>query len=259
MPAPEDGLRLVYGIVRSGFDAEPDVSGVTGHRAFDVIEHRRVAAVASIVNEAFDATPDDLRAHLAVLDDLMGRTTVLPMRFGTLFDSQLHVVDLLLAPSEPLFAKLLDRLEGLVEMRLRAVYREEEVLAAIVRSDPVIRRRQERIRALPQDATYYDRIELGRALAEAMTAMGRQDASEIEARMAQFSVQVAAGDPPSERRVTNASFLVARQDLGAFGKEAERLAEELGDRLDIRTIGPMPPFSFADLRLDDPIEAGRRS
>ena len=241
--------RLVYGIVPAGSGVEPAVSGVTVHRGFDVVEHRRVGALASIVPGPFDATPDDLRAHLAVLDDVMERTTVLPMRFGVVLDSPRAVIDELLAPGESLFADLLSRMRGLVEMRVRAVYREDQVLAEILRDHPELRRRHEALRGLPQDATYFERIELGRSLAEAMSAKARRDAQWVHQRVAELALDVSPGEPPAERRVTTASFLVRRRDTGSFVREVERIAKDAGGVLDIRAVGPMPPFSFVDLQI----------
>ncbi len=253
----DPGMRLVYGIVSARSDPQVRVSGVTGHSAFDTIAHGRVAAVTSVVREVREATPDDLRSYLGVLDDVLAATTVLPMRFGVVFDSAEAVVDELLSPNAPAFEELLSRMDALVEMRVRAVYREDAALAAILEARADLLRRQRELEALPEDATYFERIEFGRALAEAMSAMARRDGAAIEARLTDRSVDVAPGELPEGRRVTTTSYLVERRTVQPFLGEVDRIRTRYGDLLDLRAIGPMPPFSFVDLRME-PANAGGR-
>ena len=242
-------MRLVYGIVSARSHPDVQVSGVTGHVAFDTVAHRRVAAVTSVVREQREATPDDLRAYLAVLDDVMATTTVLPMRFGVMFESAEAVVEELLEPNAPTFQELLARMRGLAEMRVRAVYRVDEALTSIMETRADLRRRRRLLDTLPEDASYFDRIELGRALADAMSAMARRDGALIEGRLAELSVDMEPGDQPEGQRVSTASYLVDGRGVQALRREVDTIRDQFGDLLDIRAIGPMPPFSFVDLEI----------
>jgi hypothetical protein len=248
-PAEAEGPRLVYGVVRGDYGATPRSVGVEGHIRFDTVVHGGVAAVTSVLTRSGDATPDDLRAYLGVLGAIMEQTTVLPMRFGMVFDGPEEVASQLLAPREAALAALLRRMEGMVEMRVRATYREAQVLQELLDQRADLAKLQRRVRGRPEDATYYERIELGRRVADAMTELGRRDAGVIEGSLGRWSEAVSPGDPPFQRQVSNASYLVDRANVARFLADVDRLRDEVG-RLQLRASEAMPPFSFVDMELD---------
>ena len=61
--------------------------------------------------------------------------------------------------------------------------------------------------------------------------------------------QARLNEPGSDTTVLNASLLVARPTLPAFDKLLESVAQAAGPRLQFDCVGPLPPYSFADLRL----------
>ena len=105
-------------------------------------------------------TRDDLIAHERVLDTVAERTAVLPMRFPAVVEEQ-GVVDELLAPNQDRFVEALARLDGLAQFTLKGRYEQDAVLREIAEADPKIMALRERVRELPEDASYYDRIRLG--------------------------------------------------------------------------------------------------
>ena len=47
----------------------------------------------------------------------------------------------------------------------------------------------------------------------------------------------------------NLAFLVDRDGLDAFGRGVSGLAKQFGERLELHYVGPLPPYSFADVEL----------
>ncbi|HET8952484.1 MAG TPA: GvpL/GvpF family gas vesicle protein, partial [Solirubrobacteraceae bacterium] len=43
----------------------------------------------------------------------------------------------------------------------------------------------------------------------------------------------------------NAAFLVERERTRDFGRALDAAAQELSPRIELRVIGPLPPYSFA--------------
>jgi hypothetical protein len=50
-----------------------------------------------------------------------------------------------------------------------------------------------------------------------------------------------------EQMVLNVSMLVERKRLDEVGRELEKIAGEVAPRLVLRTIGPLPAYSFVEL------------
>lgn len=57
------------------------------------------------------------------------------------------------------------------------------------------------------------------------------------------------GKPLTDLMVLNASFLVGRAMLPKFDRTLEIATRETRDRMTFDCVGPLPPFSFVDLRL----------
>jgi len=55
--------------------------------------------------------------------------------------------------------------------------------------------------------------------------------------------------PLTELNVINASFLVERKGLKKFDRRLEEIHAREGKRMQLDCVGPLPPFSFVDLRV----------
>jgi len=144
----------------------------------------------------------------------------------------------------------------MVELSVRAVYDQDLVLAEILAERRDIRRLSDRTRALPEDATYYDRIHLGELVADALGSKREREADGLVARLAPFARALERGTPTTDRGLLSASFLVPRDRVSAFDEAIRSIQRESGDRVRIRMTGPLPPYSFVS--MDDSVSAGER-
>src|SRR5919205_4415116 len=92
-----DTASYVYGIVGPGTVDGVDAQGVNAG-AIHVVEDGDLAAVVGEVPAGpLTGTKDDVLAHSRVLEEVVGHTTVLPMRFGVVMPSDEAVSKDLLA------------------------------------------------------------------------------------------------------------------------------------------------------------------
>jgi len=227
----------VYGLTAAGRDV--DARGI-GDAPVSTVEHGELAAIVSAVGVApLRAKRRDLLRHSDVLQAAFTDAPVVPLRFGTVFSSKEELVgDFLGARYEELVA-LLQRVEGLAELRVRASFVERALLAEVVRDDP----RVAALRAAPNAS----QVELGEAVAHAVAARRVEAADEAVATLAGHAIQVQADEPSSEYEVLRASFLVDRRHVTAFELAAEQLAQRQRGRITMELVGPMPPHSFVSL------------
>jgi hypothetical protein len=106
---------------------------------------------------------------------------------------------------------------------------------------------RKRIHGRPEDATYYERIELGERVAHALQRRRETDAGQLLAELEAVSLAQEVGAPTHERVVLNASFLVDRGQAAKFDEVLEGLARERAGRMRFRCVGPLPPHSFVEL------------
>ena len=73
----------------------------------------------------------------------------------------------------------------------------------------------------------------------------RRDAQALLERLEAKTADVRVEEPGED--LLKASFLVARDRAEAFDRELEAIAEEQAPRLQIDSVGPLPPTAFAAL------------
>ena len=263
-------LTHVYGIARAvaltdlpDRPSEPEGDGLGPPRR---VACGDLAAVVGAVAVPRGASFDDLlrdnrRAerlilrHHGVLDALMGRCTVLPLRFGTVFvaDPDDRRVKEALACDRPRLTKAIDRIDGAIEWGLKVYCARDRMgrwLAgqslALIGLDRAaadadqgkaffLRRRAER---LTRDET--DR-EIARCLAHASGVLLSAARASVAAKVQPAEVHGRQAD-----MVFNGAYLVdCRQQLTFFDLVDELSAMHATRGLEYETTGPWPPYSFA--------------
>jgi hypothetical protein len=239
--------EYVYGIVDPAA-AQPSARGIADAPVRVVAGEEVSALVSDVAADEVRLGREEMLAHARVLEEALDKGTVLPMRFGVLMESSDEVRRRLLDdPSLQLSAQL-ERLQGKVEVNIRAVYDEQALMREIVLEDAQIARLREAVRGRPEDATYYQRIQLGELVAEAIERKRERDAEWILEALAPRALDTDVGTPPHERVALNASFLVERERLEAFDASLEEIARQQADRIRFKYTGPLPPHSFVELR-----------
>ena len=235
----------VYGILPAADQANVSIGGVE-EAEVRTIEHAGLAALVSTLDAEELAAARALRAHWRVLDEASQRATVLPVRFGTVMETDAAVRELLLEANTARLTKRLEELAGRAQLNLRGDYDEERQLGEIVRQSPAIATLRERVQGLSEDAGYRDRIRLGELVAAEVARQREQDEALALARLEPLAVAARAERISDLNAAFNLAFLVENDGMDPFGEAVGRLQEELGERVTVRCIGPLPPYSFAE-------------
>jgi len=234
----------VYGIVTADAELPEGLRGLGPSGRVSLTPHGRIAAVVSDVPPDRPlGTRDDLIAHESVVDTMAGETTILPMRFPAVVEEQ-GVVEELLAPNEEYFVGMLDDLQGHVQFALKGRYEEDVVLREVLEGDEGIRALHERVRELPEDASYYDRVRLGELVVAALEQLREVDAAQVYERLEKNAISVAPHTPASPEDVIDAAFLVDRDAVPAFEDAVEDVGRAGAGRIRLRLLGPLAPYDF---------------
>lgn len=230
----------VYGVTWAdgALDGGQGIAG-TSVRA---LEHGELAALVSELPSAdVRARRRDLLRHAEVLQEAFERRTVLPLGFGTVFASGADVVADLLEPRYEELVALLQSLDGLVELTVRALYDEAGVLAAIVRDEPGIA-------SLRGSSNPAEQVRLGEAVAQSLAERRARDADEIVAALSSLAREAVVEERVAEFEVVRAAFLVDRSGLHELDAEAEELARRHEGVIRFKLTGPLPPHHFVSER-----------
>ena len=235
----------VYGIVPAAERAKLPAEGVAGARV-RAVEHKGVAAIVSDVEGDSLQAAREVRAHWRVVEAAAAETTVLPVRFATVLPGDDAVVAQLLEPGAERLTALLDGLAGRVQLAVKGEYDEQTLLREVVSESPAVRKLQQRVESMPEAAGYYDRIQLGELVAAEVARRRQRDEQQAMAALAPHAEAARANESRTPNGAFDLAFLVARDKIDAFGAPVRALAEQLGDRVKLRYVGPLPPYSFVD-------------
>jgi hypothetical protein len=241
----EDRTRAcyVYGVVRADTRLPEELSGIAGGKV-SMVRHEDLAGVVSEISPRALGTRDDLLGHEAVVEALAAETTTLPLRFGAVVATADALVEEMLGPYHDWFATVLGELDGAREFAVSGVYVEDAVLREVIEEDPDVAQLRERIRELPEDAAYYDRIRLGELIVKALDEKRQADTDEMVRALEPYSADVALRTPAGEDTAADVACLVTERDLPDFEQAVDELGERWAGRVRLRMIGPLAPYDF---------------
>lgn len=244
-PGPDSQTGwFLYGVTAPTVSVPEDLRGVDD-QPVRLLRHGPVAAVVSAVRlDRTSGRRAELLAYARVLDTLVLRGAVVPVRFGSILADTDDVVASLLEPSGDELAARLDELAGCVQLRLEAVYRDDAALAELVASDPEIARLRELTRDAPEETYYPERIELGRLVAAGIDELREADAEVILDAVRPFCVATVERPGSGLERILEAQLLVHDERRADLEEMLEGLAAEVSDRMILRLVGPLAPYDF---------------
>lgn len=231
----------VYGIVRAGAVRGVKSKGVGGG-AVELIERDGLAAlITALSTTELRVKRRDLDSHLRVLQEVLDTATVVPCSFATVAAPD-EVTNGLLADRRAELLSTLDRLDGKVQMNVKAVYMEEELLRDIVKTNPQVAA----LRASPKSekrSGYQAQFQLGELVAAAVADRRERDTQRLVRELAASAADVVVEGPGEA--AFKGSFLVSRGSLDRFDEDVEAVARREQPLLQFEVIGPLPPTAFA--------------
>ena len=228
----------VHGVTSAGERAA--IEGAGGR----AIVHGPLAAIASDAVEGTRAA-DLMRRHWQLLEATAATATVVPVQFGTAMAGDAAVADEFLAPRQDDLEAQLAALEGKVQMTVKGTYDEAALLRSVVAGSPAIASMRERVQSLPEAASHFERIRLGELVAAEVEQARERDAAWLLGALDPIAVATSRETASGLEAAVNAAFLVERDRTAEFGRAVDAAAEQLTGRIELRLLGPLPPYSFA--------------
>jgi hypothetical protein len=234
--------KYIYGIIIGSGDTVLGVRGLVGTSLVYTIAHEGLACVVSDYGGGnFDLMSKEelarcLMTHQVVVEQVMKKRQVLPLKFGTVLATS-DEVHALLAQGHPQFFFTLLWMQDKVEVEVVSSWAGGQVIEGNGAGPEM----------LPaEEPSPPERIKVSKT---------QRRQSYLE-RMIGFLKPVSIDVQPhtfnSGRMAVSVAFLVDEASLDAFHGRIKQMNALFYNQVDFQVIGPLPPYSFATVEVNRP-------
>jgi len=237
----------VYGILPGDVELNSELRGVGDPPAKVGLVHSGdlAALVSEVKLSAPLGSPEDLQAHMAILDASAAGAPVLPLRFGAVVASEDAVVEELLDPHREEFVAALEELEGSAEYVVTGRYVEQAILQEILSEDPQAAELADQVRGADPDATRDLRIRLGELIGDAVAAKRAEDTRMFIDAVQDLCNATFTREPSHELDAVYVAVLIPADRAADLEQAVGDLADdEWKGRMELRILGPMAAYDF---------------
>ena len=249
---PKEG-KYIYGIIRNSGSIEFGPIGI-GKRA-DLVYGICFRDISAIVSNSpiiqYEARRVNMTAHEKVLEAVMEKFTVLPVRFSTISE---HDDDSgicrILEKDYAKFDDMLRKMEGKKELGLKVLAHESAMYEGIIEKYSAIKSMRDKLINLPVDKTHYQRMKIGEMVAEALKKETQAYKKIILDLLTPVSEDVKINDNYGEMMILNAAFLIRNSSEPIFDSAVNELDEKYGKFMTFKYVGTLPPYNFVNLVIN---------
>lgn len=220
----------------------PVLDGIGGHPVFP-FRSGKYTMLLSRLSRRFSFTPRSIAEHGQVIARAFETHTVLPMRFGTFFNSEKQIERLIRENQRDLLETFC-RLRGKAEMRLKLCF---PSVAGDAASPPSPKKLPQKVRSLhdpsPSNGEPESADPRGREMAEQLAGWLRE-------MFHPLADQVSCHRLHSRELVVDCAHLIESQQVETYRQLCGLASEQVKDCA-LRMSGPWPPYHFlpASVRL----------
>jgi hypothetical protein len=208
-----------------------------------------------------------LVAHQRVVETVMQRYPLLPVKFGTVIadEGQVHH---LLAQGEPLFRSALDKYGKRVQMEVVVLWNIQQIFQDIAQEESIIQAKTQLSNCAPEESLN-KQIALGQLVQTSVEQRRAALRAEILPSLQDLTLETVANPLMDDNMVLNVALLLDENGCQALDQRLEELDAIFESRnsnectpLTFRRVGPLPPYSFATLEVQaisfDVVNAARQ-
>ena len=242
--------KYLYGIIEEPQPRRFGFSGVEDAEVYTINYQKMAAIVSDTLLQDIDPTRKNVRAHTVVQDEILKVYDLLPMGFGVMAHSDDEVQKLLERNYQILVTEL-ERLASKIEVVLKVFWDQEAMIKELQGERQELTRIKAKINAAasPGEAQHL-LVEAGQLIERIAMEWRNKYAEQVYAVLKEMAVDARQNAPLGVKNILNAAFLVDRAKESGFQKEVYKLDSKYQGKVDFKYVGPLPPYSFVNLKLE---------
>jgi hypothetical protein len=243
--------KYIYCIIAESIPKSFGVRGIgdDGAEVNTICVNDLAAVVSNSPVISYSASRENLLSHEKVIEEVMRDYTVLPVRFCTIAGDESKVKQIIEKEYDK-FKELINKIKGKKELGLKVIFQKEAVYKHILEKYENIRQFKKKIAELSPQASYYQRMEIGKMVEVALQSEKDSSKQDILDKLSPLAVEVKTNDTFGERMLLNAAFFVEEKKEKEFDKAVDALDVKYSDKMKFKYVGTLPPFNFVNLVIN---------
>jgi hypothetical protein len=248
----------IYGIIKT---SEPQVFGEIGigdetpSKVYNLVFKDIAAIISSSPLVIYDTLSrekvlKDLTTHQLVLEKVMQHFTIVPVKFGTMVETENEVTKFL-EKGYDLLTNELDKAKGKIELDVVVWWDLEKILATIPDHNEQIQAKQQEIAMKGEQASLDDKVMLGHLIEQALKAEKARYQQLILQTLKQVTMDLSLHELVSDKMILDAAFLLEKKNEGSFDAAVHSLDQKLENMVNFRVVGPLPLYSFSTVVFEE--------
>jgi hypothetical protein len=216
--------------------------------------------IAAVVKDSeivdYSHMPNDTLARLLVshqqlIEKVMAKHTIIPMRLGTFAEGDKEV-EQILASGYRTIKDIFERVQNTIEVDVVATLSDFSFFLQEVSEEEEIKALKKSLLSEKGCVTVDDQMKVGVLVKKYLDREKEALAHRIQTALGQIAQDSKAHDLMDDKMVLNTAFLIGRSRRKEFEQKIDRLNDEFEDKLNFRCVGPLPPYSFYTLEVKKP-------
>jgi len=209
------------------------------------------AVVSSIPMTKYVVSKENMISHEKVIEAVMKDHALLPVRFYTVAPNAEEIRSLLRRRYLE-FKKLLRELDNKVELGLKAFWRDMNAISQeIVNESGQIKVLRTKMTGCSAKEAGQDKGAVSEMLKQALEHKKAKEKETLLQPLRQLSSDSCLNMTYGDDMLLNAAFLVDRVREKEFDGEVEELAARYNGRIEFKYVGPVPPYSFVNIVVEE--------
>jgi hypothetical protein len=220
--------------------------GGRGDEIYTVCYKNIGAVVSSSPIMNYRVSRENMMPHEKTIEEAMKIYTALPVKFGTITESDKAMEDILVREYDR-FNNKLKKMKTKKELGLKAILKEDVIYKHIVEKYEEIAKYKNIIASRPPEKTHFQRAKIGEMVEKALKNEKELYRRRILNLLSPLSEETKTNKEYGDRMILNAAFLVDDKKEEKFDIEVSKLDAEYGELINFKYVGLVPPFNFVNL------------
>lgn len=241
--------QYIYAIIESDQEQTFGAIGIGKEKSevYTVVHDGLGAVISDSPVTQYPVTRANTMAHQNVMEEVMNRYPMLPVRFGTVSEGRNLIRQRLLDERHRELSDTLSYMAGKVELGIKAIWNDMKPVfdEIAVRNKDISRLRDRLLKR--RGGVQRDQVRLGEMVKNALKAWKEEQREAILRPLEGLWVERKQNADFGDQMIVNAAFLVGKENEEAFDAAVEGISHAYAERMKLKYVGPVPPCNFVEI------------